>query len=51
MHDHISFAYNSKRSTGMKLTLVSFESYSVEDFMVSGNLCLFAYLIYFYYFQ
>ena len=32
MHDHISIAYNSKRSTGMKLILVLFESYRVEDF-------------------
>jgi len=31
MHDHISVAYNSKRSTGMKLILL-FESYRVEDF-------------------
>jgi len=31
MHDHISIAYNSKRSTGMKLILVSFESYMIED--------------------
>jgi len=30
MHDHISIAYNSKRSTGMILVL--FESYRVEDF-------------------
>jgi len=33
MPDHISIAYNSKRSTGMKLILVSFESYRVEDFV------------------
>jgi len=32
MHDHISIAHNSKRSTGMKLILVLFESYGVEDF-------------------
>jgi len=32
MHGHISFAYNLKRSTGMKLILVLFESYRVEDF-------------------
>jgi len=32
MHDHISIAYNSKRSTGMKLILVLFESYRVKDF-------------------
>ena len=32
MHDHISIAYNSKKSTGMKLILVFFESYRVEDF-------------------
>jgi len=32
MHDHISIAYSSKRSTGMKLILVLFESYRVEDF-------------------
>jgi len=32
MHDHISIVYNSKRSTGMKLILVLFESYRVEDF-------------------
>jgi len=31
MHGHISIAYNSERPTGMKL----------EDFLVSGNLCLF----------
>jgi len=45
MHDHISIANNSKRSTGMKLILVSFENYRVEDFLVSGNLCLFTYSI------
>jgi len=44
MNDYISIACNSKRSTGMKLILVLFESYSVEDFLVSGNLCLFTYL-------
>jgi len=32
MHDHISIAYNSKRLTGMKLILILFESYRVEDF-------------------
>jgi len=32
MHDHISIAYNSKRSTGMMLIIVLFESYRVEDF-------------------
>jgi len=32
MHDHISIAYNLKRSTGMKLILVLFESYRDEDF-------------------
>jgi len=32
MHDHISIAYNSKRSTGMKLILVLFERYRVEYF-------------------
>jgi len=32
MHDHISIAYNSKRSTDMKLILVLFESYRVEYF-------------------
>jgi len=32
MHDHISIAYNSKRSTGMELIVVLFESYRVEDF-------------------
>jgi len=32
MHDHISIAYNSKWSTGMKLILVLFESYRVADF-------------------
>jgi len=32
MHDHISIACNSRRSTGMKLILVLFESYRVEDF-------------------
>jgi len=51
MHDHISIAYNSKRSTCMKLILVLFESYRVEDFSVSGNLCLFAYLICFLSFE
>jgi len=30
MHDYISIAYNSKRSTGMKLILVLCESYRVE---------------------
>jgi len=44
MHDHILIAYNSERSTGMKLILVLFESYRVEGFLVSGNLCLFKYL-------
>jgi len=39
MHDHISIAYNSERSTGMKLILVLFEIYRVEHFFVSGNLC------------
>jgi len=47
MHDHISIAYNLKRSTGMKLIIVLFESYRAEDFLVSRNLCLFAYLVYF----
>jgi len=32
MHDHISIAYNSERLTGMKLILILFESYRVEDF-------------------
>jgi len=32
MYDHISIAYNSKRSAGIKLVLVLFESYRVEDF-------------------
>jgi len=32
MHDHISIAYNSKRSAGMKLILVLFESYRLEYF-------------------
>jgi len=32
MHDHISIAFNSKRSTGMKLILSLFESCRVEDF-------------------
>jgi len=30
MHDHISIAYNSKRSTGMNFILVLFKSYRVE---------------------
>jgi len=38
MHDHISIAYNLKRSAGMKLILVLFESFGAEDFLVSGNL-------------
>jgi len=42
MHDHISIAYNSKRSTGMKLILVLFESYRVEDCFGFRN----AFLIY-----
>jgi len=33
MHDYISFAYNLKRSTGMKFILVLFESYRIEDFL------------------
>jgi len=37
MHDRISIAYNSKRSTGMKLILVLFESYKVEDFFGFRN--------------
>jgi len=43
MHDHIdiSNAYNLKKSTGMKLILVLFESYR-EDFLDFSN--LFAYL-------
>jgi len=32
MHDHILIAYNSKRSTGMKLILILFESYRVDFF-------------------
>jgi len=32
MHDHISIAYNLKRSIGMKLNLVLFESNRAEDF-------------------
>jgi len=32
MHDPISIAYNSKKSTCMKLIFVSFESYRIEDF-------------------
>jgi len=32
MHDDISIAYNSKRSTGMKLILVLFASYRIADF-------------------
>jgi len=32
MHDQIPTAHNSKRSIGMKLILVLFESYGVEDF-------------------
>jgi len=51
MHDHISIAYNLKRSTGMKMILVLFESYRVEDFLVSGNLCLFTYGYAFYHFK
>jgi len=31
MHNHISIAYNSKSSTGMKLILVLLESCRVED--------------------
>jgi len=44
MHDHISIAYNS-RSKGMKLILVLFDSYRVEDFFRFRNLCLFTYSI------
>jgi len=47
MHDHISIAHNSKRSTGMKFILVLFESYRVEDFFIAENLCLFTSLILF----
>jgi len=32
MHYHNSIVYNSKRLTGMKLILVLFECYRVEDF-------------------
>jgi len=32
MHGHISIDYSSKRSTGMKLILVLFESHRIEDF-------------------
>jgi len=32
MHDYISIGYNSKRSTGMNLILVLFESYRVKYF-------------------
>jgi len=32
MHGHISIAYNSKRSTGIKFILVLFESYRLENF-------------------
>jgi len=32
MHNHISITYNLKRSTGMKLILVLFESYRVQEF-------------------
>jgi len=37
MYDHISIAYNSKGSTGMKLILALFESYGVEDFFSVRN--------------
>jgi len=44
MHNHISIAYNSERSTSMKLIRVLFESYRVEDFFgfrKSLRICLF----------
>jgi len=40
MHGRISIAYNSKKSTGMKLILVLFESHRVEDFFGFRKLLL-----------
>jgi len=41
MQYHISMAYSSKRSTGMKLILVLFESYRVDFFGFSKPLLIY----------
>jgi len=52
MHDHISIAYNSKRSTGIKLILVLFKSCRVEDFFgFRKPLLIYLFNMFFYHFK